>query len=491
MGKGRGKGRANLEGLDPESPRTLEACLHRGITLAELEPRDERSFVRGTESQEFTSRRYDFFEKRRQDKLALVKSRRDELVRKSQAGHEGAGGLSTGEKRALAEAAQQQAATIELERKRVEAIKRKQQQEIERIIDKERVETNMQAHLKHIQELEAEKAERHADMKEKRRQKVEAKKKEIQDRNAQKIADEEHIQKEIERKARAVAAKLEAVRMETESRIKEEAAIRDAARAEKVQVKLRKSQAILKEIERKGELSRLKAIEKEKRIQEILEVKRVKKKEEIRIARERAEKRIAAALEANKAKQRRKREVFDAKQVEVEIRKKEAQEEEKLKIVKDIERGLKAQEEVQERVNYAASIRAERRQKYIDERLHKEKFYGTVRAERLTKVAKAKLESELDEVARLENCERIKRMHEFHRLQLMQKTQKDDLRTMQIKATRNQLVETRKRNAWESFMRKAHIREAMDQMKITGKFVSLDDIIDPGGDRESFSDGED
>merc|ERR1711865_958936 len=193
--------------------------------------------------------------------------------------------------------------------------------------------------------------------------------------------------------------------------------------------------------------------------------------EEIRIARERAEKRIAAALEANKAEQRRKREVFDAKQVEVEIRKKEAQ------------------EEVQERVNYAASIRAERRQKYIDERLHKEKFYGTVRAERLTKVAKAKLESKLDEVARLENCERIKRMHEFHRLQLMQKTQRDDLRTMQIKATRNQLVETRKRNAWESFMRKANIREAMDQMKITGKFVSLDDIIDPGGDRESFSDG--
>ena len=47
------------------------------------------------------------------------------------------------------------------------------------------------------------------------------------------------------------------------------------------------------------------------------QVKKAKKKEEIRIAREKAEKRIAAALEANNAKQRRKREVFDAKQVEV------------------------------------------------------------------------------------------------------------------------------------------------------------------------------
>ena len=37
--------------------------------------------------------------------------------------------------------------------------------------------------------------------------------------------------------------------------------------------KLKKSQAILKEIERKGEESRLKAIEKEKRIQAILEAR--------------------------------------------------------------------------------------------------------------------------------------------------------------------------------------------------------------------------
>ena len=222
------------------------------------------------------------------------------------------------------------------------------------------------------------------------------------------------------------------------------------------------------------------------------QVKKAKKKEEIRIAREKAEKRIAAALEANDAKQRRKREVFDAKQVEVEIRKKEAIEEEKVKIVKDIERGIKAQEEVQERIKYAASIRQERRQKIIDHRMEKEKYYGVVRKERLERVAKQKLENELDEIARLENCARIQRMHEFHRLQLMQKTQKDDERFQQIKATRKQLVETRKHNAWESFMRKHHIREAMEQMKITGKFVSLDDIIDPNGsNRGSMSDEED
>ena len=128
-----GKGRSNIEGLDPESPRTLEACLHRGITIEELRPRDEKTFRRGMESAEFTHRRFDFFEKRRQDKIALVKSRRADLVRKSER-YEGPGGLSTGEKRALEEAAKQKAATIEIERKRVESIKRKQQQEIARSV---------------------------------------------------------------------------------------------------------------------------------------------------------------------------------------------------------------------------------------------------------------------------------------------------------------------------------------------------------------------
>ena len=171
MGKGRGKGRSNIEGLDPESPRTLEACLHRGITMEELQPRDERTFRRGMESAEFTHRRYEFFEKRRQDKIALVKSRRADLVRKS-ATHEGPGGLSTGEKRALEEAAKQKAATIEIERKRVESIKRKQQQEIARIIEKEKVLTNMQEHLAHIQELEAERAAKHQEKRDKAKQKA-------------------------------------------------------------------------------------------------------------------------------------------------------------------------------------------------------------------------------------------------------------------------------------------------------------------------------
>ena len=95
----------------------------------------------------------------------------------------------------------------------------------------------------------------------------------MQARRAQAVAEEFETMRAIAKKEREVAKKLEAVRIETEARIAKEAAIRDAERKKKVQEKLRKSQAILKEIERKGEESRLRAVEKEKRIQAILEVR--------------------------------------------------------------------------------------------------------------------------------------------------------------------------------------------------------------------------
>ena len=46
---------------------------------------------------------------------------------------------------------------------------------------------------------------------------------------------------------------------------------------------------------------------------------------------------------------------------------------------------------MQERIKYAALIRAERRQKIIDHRKEKEKYYGVVRKERLEKSGEAEV----------------------------------------------------------------------------------------------------
>ena len=77
----------------------------------------------------------------------------------------------------------------------------------------------------------------------------------MQARRAQAVAEEFETMRAIAKKEREVAKKLEAVRLETEARIAREAAVRDAERKRKVEEKLKKSQAILKEIERKGAAS--------------------------------------------------------------------------------------------------------------------------------------------------------------------------------------------------------------------------------------------
>ena len=174
MGKGRGKGRSNIEGLDPESPKDPRGMpaprpYHRGTPAERRKNVSERHGVGGVHASAIRVLR----EAAAGQNCAGQKSQK--RLGAQVGAHEGPGGLSTGEKRALEEAAKQKAATIEIERKRVESIKRKQQQEIARsarIIEKEKVLTNMQEHLKHIQELEAERAAKHQEKRDKAKQKA-------------------------------------------------------------------------------------------------------------------------------------------------------------------------------------------------------------------------------------------------------------------------------------------------------------------------------
>jgi len=90
-----------------------------------------------------------------------------------------------------------------------------------------------------------------------------------------------------------------------------------------------------------------------------------------------AELRIANALAANKLKESAKRDKFNAKQLAVIERKKEKEGDEMAVTLKNIESREASEKELKARLEYAQEIRKERRQKIIDERAHKEQFYGT------------------------------------------------------------------------------------------------------------------
>ena len=50
----------NVEGLNVNSPRTLEACLHKGLLVEELLPRPAKAFGGPGTSKEVADRRYEF-----------------------------------------------------------------------------------------------------------------------------------------------------------------------------------------------------------------------------------------------------------------------------------------------------------------------------------------------------------------------------------------------------------------------------------------------
>lgn len=77
---------------------------------------------------------------------------------------------------------------------------------------------------------------------------------------------------------------------------------------------------------------------------------------------------------------------------------------------------------------------------------------------------------------------RIRRVEEFNRLQTLQKVQEDDDRSERIKDEKAFVREQQKNSAHEGFIRKQRVKEAMNEMRVTNKFVNIESIL--GGDKK-------
>ena len=123
-----------------------------------------------------------------------------------------------------------------------------------------------------------------------------------------------------------------------------------------------------------------------------------------------------------------------------------------------------------ERLDASKQTRVDRRDRIIENREKREKFYYTITSDRERKLALKKMESELDISDRVQNVARIRRIDDFLRLQTLQKIQEDDSRSAAIQAEKAFLVEQRKQTAHDAFLRKQRVRECMEQMRVTNKF---------------------
>ena len=113
----------------------------------------------------------------------------------------------------------------------------------------------------------------------------------------------------------------------------------------------------------------------------------------------------------------------------------------------------------------------------VERRKDKEQYYGVVRAERLARLEEKKLRTVLEEEDRVESINRRGRLDEVTRDLRIEDVNSDMRRAAQLNEQRQGLIEMRRSTARDAAMRKARVKEVVEQMKINNNFEDMDRML--------------
>ena len=223
------------------SPRTLEACLRTGLDPSELMPKSRKSLTRKYMSEEMIDLAVSQAQWKRGELLKVVKEERARLMsfakKKAETAQPGPSAI------AATEMSDEQKSNhmIAMEEKRMLALKKRQEKEIEKMIEKETQTVELQLRLQKT-EHEARQKKLEFDKKVAADKVVAAKKatQRLQER-AQKEAEEVVKKKEMLKAERERAAIRKQKLEEELRRIEAEARVREIERAAKVEAKKKKT----------------------------------------------------------------------------------------------------------------------------------------------------------------------------------------------------------------------------------------------------------
>lgn len=148
------------------SPRTLESCLRSGLDPAELFPKPRAAFNAKNLTKEMADIKYDAFEKKRLDKIDIVKKERSSIIqyaeRKQMMGSRGVNtldGTSSHGATTQHEFVEEKTGIgmIEMEERRIEALRRRQEKELSKIVEREQTMAALQQKIKRAEDEEIKK----------------------------------------------------------------------------------------------------------------------------------------------------------------------------------------------------------------------------------------------------------------------------------------------------------------------------------------------
>lgn len=455
---------AGEQQLIPTSPRSVDACCRLGIDPIELQYKPLHAFRKPGEDSELCQIRFEHHEELRRERLGALVEERKRLIEEGGGGSvrpAGRVGLpATGDKRRV------KSAMLEKEHARLEALKRRQEKDLQQMI-----------------QYEAQKKE----MFDKQQKKIESMERRAAELQRQKMENdlmwatqqrERELQKKIEEEQLEIQAKLMAAdrfkreeeqrRREAEEAIrrKREAFAKEMERRAKTEEARRETERILQQ---QAEEVRLRRIEMEKRDKERQQRLRAEMEEKMAISlakRKKAQERISSALESNRNILQQRRDEFAMRERMNEERRKML--EEQRRIAEEKKREDEIRKEQERQAKYALALEREEMRK-MDIRFkaeQKEKLLAEINMQRKKENDRRKVEHDLFNNLRLDKVDAMNKMQLYQRQQLLEKIMDENDKTRELLSARQELQDQRKQANMQASLHRYMLNSLMDQLKL-------------------------
>jgi hypothetical protein len=463
-------------GREINSPRSLEACLRIGVEPSELTPRTLKSFAKKGLRDDMVQTLYDTFERKRKEKISMVSAERDQLIkfRLRSVDHSTSNEIHPLEH---TNSPDKVSAMLELEKKRMEAVKRRQEKELTKILSKEETMVELQQKLQKAEEEEVKKKKEHD--KKVKEQKAIAEKKHAQRLNerAQKEREELEAAKVLQRKETDFERKKREMEEDRRRKLQKEALERDQERTRKMEEHRLKTEALIDAQFQLAEKNRQIMLEREAKVMAQLNDKKQRKAQEIIEKREKAKHRIDDALNKHHVLHEEKERLFHERE-EAAMKRANVVEQERLQRIKneadDRDRSNRLR---MQRLQDAARLRKQHRDDVVQRRMEKDKTYDTICAQQGEETMQRKFYNQIRQQDKLDNVQRVNRMNEFHRLQTLKSILDADQRYERIQTEKLELLRRHREEVKHSLCRKHEIANAMDIMRETNDSSLLDQLF--------------
>jgi hypothetical protein len=135
------------------SPRSLESCLRSGLDPSELFPKPYGKFVTKKLTKEMVDIKFELSEKKRRERMMIVKAERNSIIQYAERHNQVmsyTAQMDSPDRMAntAKENVQVESAMFDMEERRVEALKKRQEKEISKIIEREQIMINLQQKIK-------------------------------------------------------------------------------------------------------------------------------------------------------------------------------------------------------------------------------------------------------------------------------------------------------------------------------------------------------